>query len=144
MAIVYGKLRNQDHTDLCFHLTVAFSVQCESANNSHPLYECVKQKEKTKQKGLNIVLLYECERLFVRDDTLVSGRSFLRGYLSMAFSMHDHAGCKLASDWLLTPSLARKFEPFFHLQLTLGRGNTSRTNFIYFYFSSSCTLGCCF
>ena len=68
----------------------------------------------------------------VRDDTLVSGRSFLRGYLSMAFSMHDHAGCKLASDWLLIPSLARKFEPFFHLQLTLGRGNTSRTNFIYF------------
>ena len=52
----------------------------------------------------------------------------------MAFSMHDHAGCKLASDWLLIPSLARKFEPFFHLRLTLGRGNTSRTNFIYFYF----------
>ena len=52
----------------------------------------------------------------------------------MAFSMYDHAGCKLASDWLLIPSLARKFEPFFHLQLTLGRGNTSRTNFIYFSF----------
>ena len=60
----------------------------------------------------------------VRDDTLVSGRSFLRGYLKLLFSMHDHAGCELASDWLPMPSLAKKCEPFFHLQLTLGRGNT--------------------
>ena len=65
--------------------------------------------------------------MYLRDDTLVSGRSFLRGYLKLAFSMNDHAGCKLASDWLPTPSLAKKFEPFFHLQLTLGRGSTSRT-----------------
>ena len=41
--------------------------------------------------------------------------------------MHHHAGCELASDWLPMPSLAKKVEPFFHLQLTLGRGNTSRT-----------------
>ena len=71
----------------------------------------------------------------VRDDTLVSVRSFLRGYLKLTFSMHDHAVCKLASDWLHMPSLARKFAPFFHLQLTLGRGNSSRTifNFLFFF-----------
>ena len=70
----------------------------------------------------------------VRDDTLVSVRSFLRGYLKLTFSMHDHAVCTLASDWLPLPSLARKFEPFFHLQLTLGRGNSSRTILFYFVF----------
>ena len=48
--------------------------------------------------------------------------------------MHHHAVCKLASDWLFLPSLAKKFEPFFHLQLTLGRGNSSRTTLFYFIF----------
>ena len=70
----------------------------------------------------------------VRDDTLVSVRSFLRGYLKLTFSMHHHAACKLASDWLSLASLAKKFEPFFHLQLTLGRGNSSRTTLFLFFF----------
>ena len=57
----------------------------------------------------------------------MSGRSFLRGNPKVEFSMCHHACCKLASDWLLGPSLGRDFEPFFHLQLTLGRGNSLRT-----------------
>ena len=68
------------------------------------------------------------------DDTLVSVRSFLKGYLKLTFSMHDHAVCKLASDTPFIPSLARKFEPFFHLQLTLGRGNSSITILFHFVF----------
>ena len=56
--------------------------------------------------------------------------------------MQDHACCNLPSDWLLTPSLGRDCEPFFHLQLTLGRGNISEKTlhlfsfiylFIYFF-----------
>ena len=70
----------------------------------------------------------------MRDDTWVSGRSFLRGNLKVNFSMCHHAFCKVAPDWLLCPSLGREFQPFFHLQLTLGRGNTSRTFYLFFIF----------
>ena len=71
--------------------------------------------------------------VIMRDDTLVSGSSFLRGNLKVNFSMQDHACCNLASDWLLSPSLVRNCESFFHLQLTLGRGNISERNLHLFF-----------
>ena len=75
----------------------------------------------------------------------------------MSLSMQDHASCNLSSDWLLSPSLVRDCEPFFHLQLTLGRGNISErildlffNLFIFFLFSLAylllflCVLQACF